>query len=390
MKLKVDISYKSLNKREEELCGDTIELLKTENSTILILADGMGSGVKANILSTLTSKILGTMLYNGSTLDECVETIAKTLPICQTRQVAYSTFTILQIYDSGEAYIVDFDNPGCIFVRNGKVLDLPFYECEVAGKIVKECRIYAQAGDLFVLMSDGVTHAGVGRFRDFGWGIDGVAEYVQEHYANGEMPSRVTSGLTEYCYNLYEQSPGDDTTVAAVRVIDKKQVKILTGPPINKEDDEKVVHGFMKLDGTSVVCGGTSANIVSRVLNRPLEVSLEYFDADIPPMATIEGIDLVTEGIVTLNRVLQLLKQYNEGAVDHKFFESLDGKNAAARLAKMIIEDCTDVQLIVGKTVNEAYQNPMIPFDFNLRVALIEKLQDAMVKAGKTVSVTYV
>ncbi len=390
MKLKVDISYKSLNKQEEELCGDNIELLKTDNSTILILADGMGSGVKANILSTLTAKILGTMLYNGSSLDECVETIAKTLPICQTRQVAYSTFTILQIFDSGETYIVDFDNPGCIFVRNGKVLDLPFYECEVAGKVVKECRIYAQAGDLFILMSDGVTHAGVGRFRDFGWGIDGVSDYVQDHYASGEMPSRVTSGLTEYCYNLYEQSPGDDTTVAAVRVIDKKQVKILTGPPINKEDDEKVVHDFMELDGTSVVCGGTSANIVSRVLERPLEVSLEYFDINIPPMATIEGIDLVTEGIVTLNRVLQLLKQYNDGAVDQKFFETLDGKDAGARLAKMIIEDCTDVQLIVGKTINEAYQNPMIPFDFNLRVALIEQLHDAMVKAGKTVSITYV
>lgn len=134
MKLKVDISYKSLNKRNEELCGDHIELLKTENSTILILADGMGSGVKANILSTLTAKILGTMLYNGSSLDECVETIAKTLPICQTRQVAYSTFTILQIYDSGETYIVEFDNPGCIFIRDGKLLELPFYDCEVQEK----------------------------------------------------------------------------------------------------------------------------------------------------------------------------------------------------------------------------------------------------------------
>lgn len=390
MKLKVDVSYKSLNKRNEELCGDHIELLKTDNSTILILADGMGSGVKANILSTLTAKILGTMLYNGSSLDECVETIAKALPICQIRQVAYSTFTILQIYDSGETYIVDFDSPGCIFMRDGKLLELPFYDCEVAGKKVKECRIYAQAGDLFVLMSDGVTHAGVGRFCDFGWGLDGASQFVAQHYSGNETPSRVTAGLTDYCKELYEQQPGDDTTVAAVRVIDKKLVKIFTGPPVNQEDDERIVKEFMALDGTSVICGGTSANIVSRVLNRPLEVSLEYFDADVPPMATMEGIDLVTEGIVTLNRVLQLLKQYNEGNLDAAFFADLDKKDGGARLAKLLIEDCTDIKLFVGRTINAAYQNPMIPFDFNLRVALIEQLKDAIEKAGKTVSITYV
>ncbi len=146
----------------------------------------------------------------------------------------------------------------------------------------------------------------------------------------------------------------------------------------------------METEGTSVICGGTSANIVSRVLDRPLEVSLEYFHPDIPPMATMQGIDLVTEGIFTLNRVLQLLKQYNEGSVDHVFFGELDKKDGGARLAKLIIEESTDVKMFVGKTINSAYQNPMIPFDFNLRVALVEQLKDAIEKAGKTVSITYV
>ncbi len=390
MKCNVDISYKSLNKRNEELCGDHVEVWKTGNSTIIILADGMGSGVKANILSTLTAKILGTMLYNGSALDECVETIAKTLPICQTRQVAYSTFTILQIYDSGETYIVDFDSPGCLFLRDGKLLDLPFYECEVAGKLVKECRIYAQANDLFILMSDGVTHAGVGQFCDFGWGLEGASQYVAEHFAANSNPSRVTAGLTEHCRDLYQQSPGDDTTVAAIRVIDKKPVKIFTGPPSNPADDEKIVTEFMQLDGAAVICGGTSANIMSRVLQRPLEVSLEYFSADVPPMATLEGFQLVTEGIVTLNRVLQLLRQYNEGNISQTFFAELDQQDGGARLARLLIEDCTDLTLFVGKTINAAYQNPMVPFDFNLRVALIEQLKDAVQQAGKNVSVTYV
>ena len=118
MGVTVDVAYKSLNKFTEILCGDSVEILKTADSDILILADGMGSGVKANILSTLTSKILGTMFLNGATLDECVATIVETLPVCQVRGVAYSTFSILQVFHSGDAYLVEFDNPGCIFIRD--------------------------------------------------------------------------------------------------------------------------------------------------------------------------------------------------------------------------------------------------------------------------------
>ena len=114
MGITVDVAYKSLNKYTEILCGDKVELLQTEDSNIMILADGMGSGVKANILSTLTSKILGTMFLNGATLEECVDTISETLPICQVRQVAYSTFSILQVYHNGDANLVEYDNPGCI------------------------------------------------------------------------------------------------------------------------------------------------------------------------------------------------------------------------------------------------------------------------------------
>lgn len=121
MGISVDVAWKSLNKHHEELCGDKVEVLKTADSDIVILADGMGSGVKANILATLTSKILGTMLFNGATIESCVETIAKTLPVCKVREVAYATFSILQIFRNGEAYLVEFDNPSCIFIRDHKV-----------------------------------------------------------------------------------------------------------------------------------------------------------------------------------------------------------------------------------------------------------------------------
>ena len=162
MNVSLDVCSKSLNKREEELCGDTVEIVKTADADIIILSDGMGSGVKANILSTLTTRILGTMLKNGETIEDCVETIAMTLPICKVRQVAYSTFAILQIFRDGRAYLVEYDTPACIVIRDGQKLDIEHTERELSGKIIREYRFNIQEDDYFVMMSDGVTHAGVG------------------------------------------------------------------------------------------------------------------------------------------------------------------------------------------------------------------------------------
>ena len=144
MGITVDVAYKSLNKFTEILCGDKVEILQTQDSDIMILADGMGSGVKANILATLTSKILGTMFLNGATLEQCVDTIVQTLPVCQVRQVAYSTFSILQVHHNGEAYLVEFDNPSCIFIRDGKLVPIPKNIREVEGKKINEYRFQAK------------------------------------------------------------------------------------------------------------------------------------------------------------------------------------------------------------------------------------------------------
>ena len=178
MSVSVDISWKSLNKHHEELCGDKVEVLKTDDSEIIILADGMGSGVKANILATLTSKILGTMFLEGASIEACVETIAKTLPVCKVREVAYATFSILQIFHSGEAYLVEFDNPKCVFVRDGKIVDYPYEERVIEDKTSGEYRFQVELKDCFVLMSDGVIYAGVGELLNFGWTWESMAEYT--------------------------------------------------------------------------------------------------------------------------------------------------------------------------------------------------------------------
>lgn len=392
MGITVDSAYKSLNKYTEVLCGDKVEILKTSDSDIMILADGMGSGVKANILATLTSKILGTMFLNGATLDECVKTVVETLPICQVRNVAYATFSILQIFHTGEAYLVEFDNPGCIFIRNGKLMEIPQEPREIEGKIINEFRFQVQKGDALILMSDGTIHAGVGQLLNFGWLWDDIADYAVSQYPLAHSAMRFASLISQACNELYQNKPGDDTTVACVKIIDTKPVHLMTGPSSKKEDDDRMIHDFMSGDDSVkyIVSGGTSATIAARVLNRSLDVTLDYLDPDIPPIAYIDGIDLVTEGVLTLNRVIELLKQYEDSAsISEDFFLELDKKNGASLVARMLIEDCTDLHLYIGTAINEAYQNPGLPFNLGIRQHLVNQLKESVEKLGKTVTVTY-
>ena len=353
MEIKVDMAYKSLNKNEEELCGDKVEILHTDNSHILILADGMGSGVKANILATMTSKILGTMFLRGIPLEECVETIAETLPVCRVRQMAYATFSILQVYDD---------------------------------------HFKVKLGDAFVLISDGAINAGVGELLNFGWNWDSVAKYAQREYKKTISAMHLAAAISQACDDLYQYRPGDDTTVAVLRIGEKKLVNLMTGPAQCQEDDEGMVTDFMADENAvKVVCGGTSANIVARVLEKEINVAFTgEIDPNIPPTASIEGIDLVTEGVVTMNRVLKLLEQYTrDDEIDEAFFIELDKPNGASMLAKLLIEQCTDLHLFVGKAVNAAYQNTELPFQLGVRQKLVDQIEDVLKRLGKGVSVRY-
>ncbi|GKH33223.1 serine/threonine-protein phosphatase [Muricomes sp. OA1] len=390
MSVSIDVAWKSLNKHHEELCGDKVEILKTEDSDIVILADGMGSGVKANILATLTSKILRTMLFEGAAIESCVATIAKTLPICQVRKVAYATFSILQIFRNGDAYLVEYDNPACVFIRDKKIVNYPYEERVIEGKKIHEYRFKVQQNDCFVLMSDGVIYAGAGEILNLqGWTWESMAEYTLQCTKKTMSASRLAALLSQACDDLYVQKPGDDTTVAVARVIERRVVNIFTGPPKSKEDDEKLMHEFMHKEGRKIVCGGTSANIAARILRKDIITKVDYNDPNVPPMATIEGLDLVTEGVLTLGKALKLLKRYVKDEFDVEFFDELDANNGASRLAKILIEECTELNLFVGTAVNEAHQNSELSFDLSVRMNLIEQLESVVSKMGKKVKVNY-
>lgn len=389
MSVSVDICWKSFNKNREELCGDKVEVLKTDDSSIIILADGMGSGVKANILATLTSKILGTMFREGAEIDACVETIARTLPICKEREVAYATFSILQIFRDGEAYLVEYDNPKCVFIRNKEIINYPYKERVIEGKKIREYRFHVELNDCFVLMSDGAIWAGEEETMNYNWEWDDMAAYTLKCTNETLSAARLAAMLSQVCYDLYGEKPGDDTTVAVTRVIRRQVVNIFTGPPSRKEDDERVVHDFMKQEGRKVICGGTSANVASRVLKREIVTLVKHADPKIPPMATMEGLDLVTEGVLTIGSALDLLHRYENDDFDEAFFDALDAENGAAKLARLLIEECTDLNLFVGRALNPAHQNSNLPFDLSVRMNLVEQLKDCAERMGKHVTVKY-
>ena len=323
-------------------------------------------------------------------MDSCVETIAKTLPICRVRKVAYATFSILQIFHSGEAYLVEFDNPGCVFIRDGKIVQYPYQERTIEGKKIHEYRFQVKKNDCFVLMSDGVIYAGAGEILNLqGWTWESMAEYTLRCTKKTLSASRLAALLSQACDELYEERPGDDTTVAVARVIERKVVNIFTGPPKDKADDEKLMYDFMHAEGKKIVCGGTSANIAARILHKDIITRVDHTSPDVPPMAVIEGLDLVTEGVLTLGKVLKLLRRYVKDEFDVEFFDELDADNGASRLAKILIEECTELKLFVGTAVNAAHKNSELSFDLSMRMNLVGQLLQVTEEMGKKATVEY-
>lgn len=390
MNLFVETFTRSLNKFGEELCGDCVEVVRTPESVIAVLADGLGSGVKANILATLTTKIISSMLKQGAEVDEVVATLAATLPVCQVRQLAYSTFLILQIFlEEREAYLVEFDCPETLFWRQGEIIPIAKTVREVGGRRIKEARFSIEENDTMILISDGVVHAGVGGVLNLGWQWANVAQYVEKVMQHETEMPKVVSLLTDVCDNLYVRKPGDDTTVVGVKIRPIEHVTLLAGPPKDPEQDEVVATKLLTGNGKKVVCGGTTAQIVSRVSGRPLLTSLSFPEADVPPTAKIPGIDLVTEGVLTLSRALELIRLARDNGASYRDISELNRLDGASRLARLLLSECTHLHVLVGQAINPAHQNPGLPLNLALKLKVVNDICQELRDAGKVVAVEY-
>lgn len=385
----IDACYNSLIKKNEELCGDRVQVINSPESMLLVLSDGLGSGVKANILSTLTSKIISTMISRGASIEDTVDTIAHTLPVCKVRGIAYSTFMILSIRKDGSGYLAEYDNPPCMLIRDGRHIPFEYEEKTIEGKLVRESRFTAREGDYFVIVSDGVTQAGMGETLSFGWGCDEVADFLCGSCGEKLSAPRVINRVLDVAKDLYLGKPGDDTTVSIAHILPRQPVSLFSGPPKNPEDDSRLVRDYIETRGLHIVSGGTSSEILARELKRPLRVNIDYTDSDIPPTAAIEGIDLVTEGVMTLKRAIEMIGEYIDRPAVPNMISELDDPHGAAKLAKILIEQCTHLNLFIGKAVNPAHQNPDFPTELRVKSRLMDDLAAVMTRLGRHVEKKY-
>ena len=385
--LTCDIGFKSINHAGELLCGDHVDIVEQDDgSTVIVLADGLGSGVKASILSTLTSKIISTMLAAGLSIEECVDTIAATLPVCSVRGVAYSTFTIIRLIRNQTAELIQYDNPPIIILRNNENWEYPRTELTIQGKQIYHSLIRLQEGDIFIAMSDGCPHAGIGIAYNFGWKREDIIDYMEVMSLVGYTAKNLSSLLVDECNRLYGGEPGDDATACVVHIRKRVPMNMLFGPPSNRDDVDRMMNLFFAKEGKHIICGGTTSSIAAKWLGKPLIPSLNFVN-DIPPTAQLEGVDLVTEGVITVNRVVEYAKDYI--GENRRYEEWSCRRDGASLISQLLFEEATDINFYVGKAINPAHQNPDLPINFNIKMNLVQELSEALKKMGKQIKVSY-
>lgn len=383
MELVFEEFYRSIPKYGEEVCGDNVEIIKKENKTIIVLSDGLGSGIKANILSTLTSKIASGLLDKELPLKEILSTILATLPVCEVRGIAYATLAFLIIDQDQQLRLIEIDTPAAFLFRNNEVIKLDYNEFELEGKKIRESNFKFRRQDQLFLVSDGVTHAGIGALLNFGLGWDGVAKEIQKTVSKNKNDLKYSINKLVKIFNaFYNNQAGDDFTIIGMKYRKKRKLNIWSGPPLKKEDDQILAKKIAQAEGKKIISGGTTAQIAARELNKKLKPGLQYYDKNIPPTSKMDGFDLLTEGLLTLNKVLSLLKKYKPGQIP------VEGKDGASRFARLLLES-DSVKFFVGRAVNESHQSLNLPINLGIRSQIISQISEQLRRIKKEVKIEW-
>ncbi len=381
MKIAVDVGISQLKKHGEELCGDSVELAINDGVATIMLSDGLGSGVKANILSRLTTKTAVRMITRGAALEEVIETLAKTLP--KVRGHAYSTFGILEIFTSeGTARLVEYDTPETFVGNAGKLKQIKRIKKDMAGKVIHQSTFSLESGDWIILVSDGVLHAGANGVWNMDWDWKGFSDFFCSKVPFVDDAPDCARIIADHCNSLYGSYPADDASVAVVKIREPRFLNILIGPPHSRDDDFRAVNRLMDRDGVKVVCGGSTANMVGRVLERQVRVDLKSTCDRVPPTGIIEGVDLVTEGVLTMAYSLELLRT---GVTVNQLRSNRDG---ASRLAILLLE-ADSLNFLVGTSVNSTQQINESSSRVLLKKQVINDLINFLKEKGKKVTLEY-
>ena len=378
----------SLNKKKEKICGDYYTVITDidadSDKTVLVLSDGLGSGVKANILATLTAEMLSIMIARNVNIRTAVKAVADTLPVCSVRNLAYATFTVM-VAEENEICLLQYDNPDVILLRNGKSVDyhrdiLMFGEKEIHQSIFR-----LKEGDMLIFMSDGVTNAGMGKTTYEGWGRDEVEEFCEQHYREGMSAQEMSSAIADAGLALNLDETDDDLTVLTLAAMKKNVVNIMVGPPADREDDHSYFETFFEKEGLRVVCGGTTAQLVADYLQTEVTGIPESGTEEVPAMSEVKGIDLVTEGLLTLEKLADYYEDFRE---DRLYYNKIiKKKDGAAELFRILFAEATEINFFFGNALNENYT--ALHIDREKKKKLAMKLIDALKAEGKKVKICF-
>lgn len=374
MKLMADIGIKQIHKMGEELCGDTVEVVHQSAGLVLVLSDGMGSGVKANILSTLTAKIASKMISEEIEIGDVVETLIGTLPVCSERNLAYSTFTIIRLFNNGWAHLVDFDGCDVVHIQKDGISLVERTSYEVGGREIHEANIRLEKDEALVAVSDGVMHAGLGTMFPKGLSSDGLMDILGRYVNFKDSSKEIAEKIIAMCNSFYFEEPLDDATAVVLRVVEERKLILMTGPPKEKTTDVQFVRDFLALEGRKIISGGTTSQIFARESNRTMHMDSNAIKCGRPPTAKIRGVDLVTEGVLTLNRAVELIEK-----------GKMDPHDPAGMLAAELL-DAHRIMILHGQRINPAY-NGGHGLGYDLRSTVLVRLINLLKNKGKVVEV---
>lgn len=369
----VEVAQWQHRKHGQVVYGDVFlsRRIKEEDRVISVLSDGLGSGVKANVLATLTATMAAKYMENYTDVKKIAEVIMDTLPVCSVRKISYSTFTIVDVAASGRTRVVEHGNPPYVLIRNGLAVDVPRQVVTLdrwQDREVLFSEFDAVVGDYILAFSDGIAQAAMGsRNWPLGWGVDNVVAHVGALIAARPSLSAndLARALAERAGELDRQVPKDDMTAAVIYLRQPRRLLLVTGPPFAREKDKELADLIREFPGRKVVCGGTTANIVARELRRKVVMSLDHLDADVPPISRMQGVDLVTEGTLTLGRVVEILE---------KGPAAESGPRHAATLLAEELLDSDQIEFVVGTRINEAHQDPNTPIELEMRRGLVARI----------------
>lgn len=361
-------------KHGQHISGDVFlsEKAEEEGRIVSVLSDGLGSGVKASVLATMTATMALKFATSPMDIRKSAEIIMDTLPICSVRKISYSTFTVVDMARSGHTRIIEHGNPSFLLIRPEGEVRIEKTELRPArwrDRVISYTSFDVEREDRIVFFSDGISQAGMGEYRTpFGWGLKAVEAYIREQIERQPHISarELSRALVARAVEVDGLTAKDDITCGVVYIRSPRQLLVMTGAPFNRAHDPDLARMAERTPGRKVICGGTTANIISRQLNRPIQIDLRQArDPRVPPCARMEGFDLVTEGILTLGEVLRLLE---EGFAPEEM-----KSNAAVRVTRMLI-DSDVVRFAVGTRINEAHQDPNVPVDLELRRNIVKRI----------------